>query len=610
MLSRLARAVSALVAATTIGWCVLAAPAPTDYRARPPEDEILYFLLPDRFDNADPSNDRGGLSGGKLRSGFDPTDKAFYHGGDLKGVQRRLDYIQGLGATALWIAPIFKNKPVQGPPGHESAGYHGYWITDFTQVDPHFGTNAEFKALVDAAHARGMKVYLDIVANHTADIINYRECSTGACAYRSVGEYPFTRRGGVGGAPINAGFPGDDVPTAENWAHLNRPDYAYTPFVVPQERHAKVPAWLNNPIFYHNRGNSTFRDESSTYGDFAGLDDLMTEHPRVIAGMIAIYSRWIDDYAIDGYRIDTAQHVNPAFWRAFVLAILAHAHARGIPNFHIFGEIAVGEVDAGRLARHTREDGLPAVLDFAFENAVRAAVAGTAPTSLLARVYEDDPLYEGGAAAALRLPTFTGNHDQGRFGFFLRHDRPGIGADDQLKRDLLAHAMMMFGRGVPTIYYGDEQGFAGRGNDQDARQDMFGSKVALYNADALIGTGQTTATPRFDPNHPLNRALAEMARVRAADPALRRGTTRVRAAGDAPGLFAYSRTLPGRTGESLALFNTTTEPLTAQVRVDSSAMQWRALSGTCAATASAPGSYPVTLPPLGYALCTSTPAGQ
>jgi glycosidase len=89
-----------------------------------------------------------------------------------------------------------------------------------------------------------------------------------------------------------------------------------------------VPAWLNRPIFYHNRGNSTFRDESSTYGDFAGLDDLITEHPRVIAGMIAIYSRWIDDYAIDGYRIDTAQHVNPAFWRAFVPAILARARAR------------------------------------------------------------------------------------------------------------------------------------------------------------------------------------------------------------------------------------------------------------------------------------------
>lgn len=599
-------AIAALTATLLVG-TANAAPMPDDYRARPLEDEILYFLLPDRFDNADPSNDRGGLSGDRLQTGFDPTDKAFYHGGDLAGVQRHLDYIQGLGATALWIAPVFKNKAVQGPPGHESAGYHGYWIVDFTRVDPHFGTNAEFKALVDAAHARGMKVYLDIVINHTADIIRYRECPESACTYRSLGEYPYTRRGGVAEAPINTGFLGDDAPTAANWAHLTRPDYAYTPYVIAREQHSKVPDWLNDPIYYHNRGNSTFKGESSTYGDFIGLDDLMTEHPRVIQGMIEIYNRWIDDYAIDGYRIDTAQHVNPAFWRAFVPAILAHARARGIPNFHIFGEVAEDDVDVARLARHTREDGLPAVLDFAFKHAVRAVVAGDAPTSLLARVYEDDPLYEGGAAAALRLPTFTGNHDQGRFGWFVRHDQPNRDPDEQLKRDLLAHALMMFGRGVPTIYYGDEQGFAGVGGDQDARQDMFGSRVASYNQNSLIGTEATTVTPRFDTTHPLYRAFAAMARVRAANAALRRGNTRVRAAGEAPGLFAFSRTLAGQAGETLALFNTSTASVSAHVAVDSDSKHWRALIGDCAATPSAPGSYRVVLAPLGYALCTSTP---
>ncbi|MFX4450844.1 alpha-amylase family glycosyl hydrolase, partial [Acinetobacter baumannii] len=87
-----------------------------------------------------------------------------------KGLIRRLDYIKGMGMTALWVGPIFRNKPVQGAPGQDSAGYHGYWITDFTRVDPHFGTNADFKALVDAAHAQGLKVYMDIVANHTADV--------------------------------------------------------------------------------------------------------------------------------------------------------------------------------------------------------------------------------------------------------------------------------------------------------------------------------------------------------------------------------------------------------------------------------------------------------
>jgi len=167
-----------------------AAPA-TDYRARLPQDEVIYFVLPDRFENADPANDRGGLTGDRRVTGFDPTAKGFYHGGDLKGLTSRLGYLQSLGATAIWLGPIFKNKPVQGAPGRESAGYHGYWITDFTQVDPHLGTNADMTALVTAAHARGMKVYMDIIINHTADVIQYRECTEGTpCAYRDRANYP------------------------------------------------------------------------------------------------------------------------------------------------------------------------------------------------------------------------------------------------------------------------------------------------------------------------------------------------------------------------------------------------------------------------------------
>ena len=125
----------------------------SELRARTPEQEIVYFVLPDRFANGDPRNDKGGLKGGRLQTGYDPASRGFYHGGDLKGLTAKLDYIQGLGATAIWLAPIFKNKPVQGGPGQESAGYHGYWVTDFTQVDPHFGTDADFRALVDAASA-------------------------------------------------------------------------------------------------------------------------------------------------------------------------------------------------------------------------------------------------------------------------------------------------------------------------------------------------------------------------------------------------------------------------------------------------------------------------
>jgi glycosidase len=253
--------------------------AQPDFRSRPPEDEVIYFLLPDRFENGDPANDRGGISGDRLRTGFDPAHKGFFHGGDIKGLTRRLDYIQGLGATAIWLAPVFKNKPVQGPRGEETAGYHGYWVTDFTQVDPHFGTNADFKALVDAAHARGMKVYMDIIANHTADVIQFAECvGRNACHYRSVADYPYQRRGGTGGKAINPGFSGHEDGSTANFARLRDPNYAYTVQVPQAERTVKVPGWLNDPIYYHNRGDSLFRGESNTQGDFVGLDDLLTEH--------------------------------------------------------------------------------------------------------------------------------------------------------------------------------------------------------------------------------------------------------------------------------------------------------------------------------------------
>src|ERR1700686_965639 len=577
------------------------------FRDRPPQEEVIYFLLPDRFENGDPSNDRGGLSGGRLATGFDPSDKAFYHGGDLKGLISRLDYIQGLGATAVWVAPVFKNKTVQGAAGAESAGYHGYWITDFTRVDPHFGTNQDFRTLVEAVHGRGMKLYLDIVVNHTADVIAYRECPTRTCSYRSRADYPYQRRGGLRGEPINSGFLGDDAQhqTAGNFAHLTRPDYAYTPYVAQGEQRVKVPDWLNDPIYYHNRGNSTFSGESSTFGDFSGLDDLFTENPRVVQGFIDIYGAWIDEYGTDGFRIDTAKHVNPEFWQAFVPAMLARARARGIPNFHIFGEVSTSAADAAPLALHTRVDKLPAVLDFAFAAAVRATVAGSSGTEVLTRVFEEDALYEGGAAAARQLPTFISNHDEGRFAYFVRAARPGIAADEVLRRVLLAHAMLFTLRGVPVVYYGDEQGFAGRGGAQAARQDMFASQVASYNSEPLLGTRDTTAHSSFNPEQPLYSGMGRLASLRQSQAALRDGAQLLRADATAPGLFAVSRLDPHSGHEGLIAFNTSTPAVRAQVTINAASGRFSSLVGSCEPTARAPGSYHVRVPPLDYIVCAS-----
>ncbi|HEV2867572.1 MAG TPA: alpha-amylase family glycosyl hydrolase [Allosphingosinicella sp.] len=585
-----------------------AARAPGDapaaaFRERLPEDEFIYFVLPDRFENGDRSNDRGGIAGGRLNHGFDPAHKGFYHGGDLRGLTSRLDYLEGLGITAIWLGPIYQNKAVQGPPGGESAGYHGYWITDFLNVDRHFGTHADLRRFVDAAHARGIKVYLDIITNHTADVLRYRECRAFDCPYRGHADFPYSRRGGTEGQPINGGFAGiaAEQQNAENFARLTRPDFAYTPYAPPGEERIKNPAWLNDPIYYHNRGNTTFQGESSRFGDFAGLDDLFTEHPRVVQGMIDIFGQWIDDFGIDGFRIDTARHVNPEFWQAFVPAMVARAQARGIPNFHIFGEVF--DPDPGTLASHTRVDRLPAVLDFAFQSAVTDVVAGNSGTERLARLFAADPLYEGGAATARRLPTFLGNHDMGRFAHFVRERNPNAGEDEILRRVILGHAVMMFSRGVPTIYYGDEQGFVGDGGDQDARQDMFASRVASYNDDRLVGTAATTARANFDRDNPVYRALARMARIRAADPALRRGEQRVLMSGQTPGLFAIERLAPDGSGRTIIAFNTSTAPVRANLWIDPSLERFTTVYGECGRRAAAPGSYPVEVPALGYVVC-------
>jgi glycosidase len=450
-----------------------------------------------------------------------------------------------------------------------------------------------------------MKLYLDIVVNHTADVIQYRECPTTACPYRSRADYPFTRRGGVTGAPINAGFMGDEAKyqTPENFARLVRPDYAYTPFIPEGEMHIKVPDWLNDPIWYHNRGDTTFKGESSQSGDFDGLDDLMTENPRVVHGFIDIYAAWIDRYGVDGFRIDTAKHVDPEFWQAFVPAILDRARADGIPNFHIFGEVA-GGFDPAQTALRTRVDKLPAVLDFSFMTAVRETVAGTAGTTRLAELFADDALYEGGADAALQLPTFISNHDFGRFAHFAREAFPKATDDELLRRDLLAHAMLLTLRGVPVVYYGDEQGFAGAGGDQDAREDMFASRVTSYNDEPVLG-GPAGPRDRFDQSHPLWREIAELSRLRASTPALREGRQIVRNASEGAGLFAVSRIDPASGAEVVVAFNTSTVHLSAQVSVDSASSRFTGLHGRCAAAPSAPGSYHVELAPLDFVICSA-----
>ena len=580
---------------------------------RAPQDEIIYFVLPDRFENADTSNDLGGLTGDRLVTGFDPTNNGFYHGGDLKGLTERLDYIQDLGATAIWLTPIFENKAVQGPAGMESSGYHGYWITDFLNVDPHIGTREDFKAFVDAAHARNMKVYMDIITNHSADVIKYEEChgpdapeafrSTFQCPYRGPGDYPYTTKGGPDGERINEGFLGADPEhqTKENFARLTDTTYAYTPFVPEAEKDVKNPAWLNDPIYYHNRGDTTWTGEDSRIGDFSGLDDLMTSNPVVVEGMIDIYKQWITDFRVDGFRIDTAKHVNPEFWAEFAPAIMDHARAEGIEHFHMFGEVY--EFDPAQLARFTLVDNFPTVLDFAFQSTLRGVVANGDSVQNLDRLFAADVVYKDGFETAMQLPTFLGNHDMGRFSMFVKEANPDMSDAELLARMRLAHGLMMFARGVPTIYYGDEQGFVSDGGDRPARENMFPSQTPDYNDNDLIGTDATTAVSNFDQSHPLYQSIREMAAIRLSDAAFRSGELRVRHADNNGGFIAFSRRTLDQSSDYLVIANADRETRSVNIPVDARGTEWTSVLGDCPAASAAPGTYGVTLEAAEIIVC-------
>ncbi|MFF5039558.1 pullulanase-type alpha-1,6-glucosidase [Streptomyces nigra] len=528
--------------------------------------EQFYFVLPDRFANGDTGNDKGGLTGSRLSTGYDPTDKGFYQGGDLKGLTQRLDYIKGLGTTAIWMAPIFKNRPVQGTGKDASAGYHGYWITDFTQVDPHFGSNKDLETLIAKAHAKGMKVFFDVITNHTADVVDYKEKSY---EYLSQGAFPYLTKDGR---------PFDDADHADGARRFPAVDDDSFPRTPVTGATKKVPSWLDDPTMYHNRGDSTFAGESSEHGDFSGLDDLWTERPEVVSGMEKIYQRWVRDFDIDGFRIDTVKHVNMEFWTQWATALDSYAAKQGRDDFFMFGEVYTSDTDI--TAPYVTQGRLDATLDFPFQEAARQYASQGGSARKLASVFGDDYKYTTDKANAYEQVTFLGNHDMGRIGTFLKQDNPKATDAELLKKDRLANELMFLSRGNPVVYYGDEQGFTGAGGDKDARQTLFASKTADYLDDDQIGTDRTHASDAYDTKAPLYRQISALAELRKANPALADGIQTERHAADGPGVYAFSRTDARKGTEYLVAFNNADDARTETFAVGSADTTYSALYGT------------------------------
>lgn len=463
----------------------------------PLSDETIYFVMTDRFENALPDD--------PVLTGYRYDDIGYWHGGDFRGLTNRLDYIKELGFTAIWITPPVVNAAIQG----DSAGYHGYWGLDFTSIDPHLGSEADFRSFVKEAHDRGLKVILDMVVNHTADVIKPAD---GRYSFRGLSEKPFT------------------------------------PVIPAGMEKSKVPEWLNNLDNYNNRGNFGNDSDSIWFGDFFGLDDLATDRPEVLDGWIRVWSDWIEKYGIDGYRIDTAKHVLPGFWKKFLPAIEEKAKKLGKRDFLIFGEVADSE--SSYLATYLAENKFDSVLDFSFQDRAIKFVRFTNQSQGMIDLFNDDDLYTTKDNNAYSLTTFLGNHDMGRTGMFL--ERASFGDRDlAFARAKLANELLFLYRGAPVLYYGDEKGMIGSGGDKSARQNMFPTRVLEWQVEPRLGSDPIGRASSFDVTHPLESQVTELNQLIQKNIGLRIGALQLKAASRSS--IAFTRSHAGR--EFLILMN-------------------------------------------------------
>ena len=372
-------------------------------------DDVIYLIMPDRFTNGDKSNDDPDISKGL----FDPTAARRYHGGDLQGVIDRLDYLKSLGITAIWLTPVYDNtnKPnaQQAVSGEPIADYHGYGAVDYYGVEEHFGNLALLKKLVDKAHALGIKVIQDQVANH-----------------------------------VGPAHPWVIDPPKPTWFHGTAASHSNETWQI----------WNLSDAHSTNALKSKVLD-----GWFVNaLPDMNQEDPDVARYEIQNALWWVGMTGFDGIRQDTLPYVPRRFWHDWSAAL-----HKQYPKLRMVGEVfdgdsAVPSYFQGGVVRDGIDTGIDSVFDFPTYFVIRDVFAHGKDIDLLAKVLAKDRLY---ANAAVLVP-FEGNHDTMRF-----MNEPGATIDG-LK---LAFAYLLTTRGTPEIYYGDEIGMTG-GDDPDNRHDF------------------------------------------------------------------------------------------------------------------------------------------
>jgi len=478
----------------------LANPGPLHVPSPDWREQIIYFLMIDRFDDGDPANNDQG------QGEFDPASGAHYSGGDLHGISRRLNYIRGLGATAVWITPPVAHQWWDDAVRY--GGYHGYWGTDFTAIDPHFGSLADYQQLSRALHAAGMYLVQDIVVNHVGNYIRYPQAWDANDP--TVGFVSNSDRGGRR-APTQAPFTRNDPRD-------------------PAQRAEAIYHWT-----------PTIRDGRDRYQELnyqlADLDDLNTGNPQVQAALRRSYGHWIAQAGVDAFRVDTAFYVPPAFFTDFLHSddpdapgIARVAAATGRRDFHVFGEgfgidPPFADAQARKIDGYLREAGgraMPGMINFPLYGSTLDVFARGRPTATLGhRVRSMMRLH----ARPQLMPSFVDNHDVDRF--------LAGGSLAGLQQSLL---LIMTLPGIPTIYYGTEQAF-GR------------PRAAMF-----AGGYQSGGRDHFDTDAPLYRQIAAMATLRRAHKVFTHGTPKVlfeTAAG--PGAFAYE--MQHEAARAIVVFN-------------------------------------------------------
>ena len=499
--------------------------APTTTKVGLSQD-LIYFVMPDRYKDGDKKNNDNG--------GFNTSLTAFYHGGDLKGLTGTCEpgddglvRIKSLGFTAVWLTPVVTQQEAIGA----GSGYHGYWGVDFLNVDPHLGTNADMLEFSKCAKKLGLKIILDVVTNHTGDVIKYR---------------------------------GNE---------------AYLP---AESKKLKNPAWLNDLNNYHNVGDmgSCWGVGNCTkLGDFYGLDDLATEKPVVYKGWAEVYGKWISQYGVSGFRVDTARHVDDKFFKNWSPLIQATAKKSNINDFTIFGEVF--DYSTFNLMTYVRQNKIQTILDFPFQAKATEYASGYSNAAALTALFENDDYYTSAQSSASNLVTFLGNHDVGRVGYTIASKRLQP-AGQLLPRTNLANALMYFSRGIPVVYYGDEVGMTGSnsGKDQFARQDMFATDIELWKNETRVGGSPIGNGDAFTATSqsPVAQYLIKLAQIRRENPALANGPMLERYSKYA--LYVISKKDVVENREYLVAFNNSDTDEIVEVTTATSSGGWSQVLGT------------------------------